>query len=139
MEIISWSKTYETGNPIVDGQHKKLFTLINNINVGISEKRPKEVLLEIIDGLSAYVETHFKTEEDLMITTVYPEYPTHKQAHNDLREQAEKLIQLFRLDKVDLTATISKFLSDWLKHHINEIDMKMIGWVQDQQLLDNRN
>ena len=130
METISWSKNYETGNPIVDGQHKKLFTLINNINVGISEKRPKEVLLEIIDGLSAYVETHFKTEEDLMKSISYPDFENHRQEHNILKEQSEKLIKLFRLGKVDLTATISKFLSDWLKNHIQEIDKKMIDWLK---------
>ncbi|MBK7629982.1 MAG: hemerythrin family protein [Ignavibacteriales bacterium] len=133
METITWSKNYETGHPIVDGQHKKLFVLINNINAGISEKKSKDMLLEIIDGLSAYVETHFKTEEDLMISANYPDYPTHKQEHDSLRDQAGKLIQLFKLDKVDLTATISKFLSDWLKHHINEIDIKMIKWVQEQE------
>jgi hemerythrin len=139
METITWSKNYETGHPIVDGQHKKLFTLINHINTGISEKKSKEVLLEIIDGLSAYVETHFKTEEDLMISAGYPYYSIHKQEHDSLREQAGKLIQLFKLDKVDLTATISKFLSDWLKHHINEIDIKMIKWVQEHELVHDRN
>ena len=40
------------------------------------------------------------------------------------------------MDKVDLTATISKFLSDWLQHHINEIDIKMIKWVQEKEKIE---
>lgn len=130
METIYWSKSYVTGHPVVDGQHKNLFMLINNVTSDLSEKKSKAVLLETIDKLASYVDIHFKTEEDLMITSHYPDFDTHKQEHDSLREQAGKLIQLFKLDKVDLTATISKFLSDWLKHHINEIDIKMISWIQ---------
>ena len=137
MEKIIWSKNYETGHPVVDGQHKNLFTLINTVNTGIAEKKSKEILLDIIDRLSSYVEVHFKTEEDLMLASGYPDFNSHKKEHDSLQEQAGKLIQLFKLDRVDLTATISKFLSDWLKHHINEIDIKMIKWVQEHEMVDS--
>jgi hemerythrin len=136
METVTWSKNYETGNPIVDGQHKNLFVMINNLKVGLSEKQSKITLVDTIERLSSYVETHFKTEEDLMLTSHYPDYAKHKEEHDSLREQAEKLIQLFKMDKVDLTATISKFLSDWLQHHINEIDIKMIKWVQEKEKIE---
>lgn len=132
METIKWFKSFETGHPIVDGQHKNLFSLINNLQLGMSENHNKILLAQTVERLSDYIETHFRTEEDLMISTTYPDYTAHKQEHEKLKEQAAKLIQLFNMDKVDLTATVSKFLSDWLKHHINEIDIKMINWVKSQ-------
>jgi len=129
-ELISWSKIFETGNPVVDGQHKNLFKMINDLNAGIEEGRANYVLAETIEKLSAYITIHFNTEEDLMVKNFYPDYQIHKQAHSDLKEQASKLIKLFCLKKVDLTATISKFLSDWLQHHIKETDVKLIEWLR---------
>jgi hemerythrin len=133
METIDWSKIYETGHPVVDGQHRKLFKLINDLNIALSQDDSKFMINDSIDKLSAYVITHFKTEEDLMKATSYPDYIFHKQEHDNLKEQTEKLIKLFTLGKVDLTATISKFLSDWLKHHIQGIDMKMIDWLKENE------
>jgi hemerythrin len=130
---IDWSKIYETGHPVVDGQHRKLFKLINELNIALSVEDSKLRITDSIDQLSAYVETHFKTEEDLMKSTSYPDYIAHKQEHDNLKEQSEKLIKLFGFGKVDLTATISKFLSDWLKHHIQGIDKKMIDWLKQHE------
>mgnify|MGYP003537755097 FL=1 len=131
MDLVTWSKNYETGHPVVDGQHRNLFKLINDLNIASSKQDTNNMITDSIDKLSAYVATHFQTEEDLMKATSYPDYNAHKQEHNNLKEQAEKLIKLFRLGKVDLTATISNFLSDWLKHHIQEIDKKMIDWLKE--------
>ena len=133
METIDWSKIYETGHPVVDGQHRNLFKLINDLNIALSKQDTNNMITDSIDKLSAYVETHFQTEEDLMKATSYPDYNAHKQEHDSLKEQAEKLIKLFGLGKVDLTATISKFLSDWLKIHIQEIDKKMIDWLKQNE------
>lgn len=132
MELITWNKSYETGHPIVDGQHKNLFSLVNNLHSAIQDGHKKLVLIETMEKLAAYVDTHFKTEEELMLASGYPNFQSHKQMHDHLQDQAFKLIKLFSLGKVDLTATISKFLSDWLTDHIMEIDIKMIEWVKKQ-------
>jgi hemerythrin-like metal-binding protein len=41
--------------------------------------------------LSDYVGTHFKTEEDLMKSISYPDFDTHKQEHDNLKEQSKKI------------------------------------------------
>lgn len=132
MELITWNKSYETGHPIVDGQHKNLFSLVNNLHIAIQDGHKKLMLIETMEKLASYVDTHFKTEEELMLASGYPNFDSHKQIHDQLKDQAFKLIKLFSLGKVDLTATISKFLSDWLTEHIMEIDIKMIDWVKKQ-------
>lgn len=129
-ELVKWDKSFETGNPVVDGQHKKLFEMINNLNFSIEQKRSGHLLAEILDKLSVYVANHFNTEEELMIKYSYPEYSVHKQAHDELKEKTSKLIKLYELKKVDLTATVSQFLSDWIKDHIKDTDMKFIEWLR---------
>ncbi len=133
MDTIDWSKIYETGHPVVDGQHRNLFKLIKDLNFDMQQQDSKVTVADSIDKLSSYVATHFKTEEDLMKAMSYPDYEVHKIIHDGLKEQSEKLIKLYKLGKVDLTATISKFLSDWLKHHIQDIDMKMIAWLKENE------
>lgn len=132
MELVSWNKSFETGHPIVDGQHKKLFAMVNQLYNAIEEKHTKLVLTDTIEKLSDYVVTHFKTEEEIMLTHYFPDYENHKKKHEELKEQAFKLIKLFNLGTVDLTATIAKFLSDWLKDHILENDIKMINWLKEK-------
>jgi hemerythrin len=132
MELITWNKSYETGHPIIDGQHKKLFSLVNQLNKAIEEKHTKLILADIIEKLSDYVATHFKTEEEIMIANKFPSFELHKKQHEELKEQAFKLIKLFNLSTIDLSATISKFLSDWLKDHILEKDVKMISWLKEK-------
>jgi|WetSurMetagenome_2_1015567.scaffolds.fasta_scaffold273917_2 hemerythrin len=129
-EIITWNKSFETGNPVVDGQHKNLFKMINDLHSGIEEGSASYFLTEIIEKLSNYITIHFNTEEDLMLNNFYPGYKDHKKAHTELKEQADKLIKLFLLKKVDLTATISQFLSDWLQNHIKDTDIKFIEWLR---------
>lgn len=137
MELITWNKNFETGHPIVDGQHKNLFTMINNLHTSIEAGHPNLVLMETMEKLSAYVETHFNTEEELMIHNSYENYDEHKREHENLKEQALKLIKLFGMQKVDLTATISQFLSSWLTHHISEVDIKMIKWLKEKNTIDS--
>ena len=107
MELVAWNKSLETGHPIVDGQHKNLFAMINNLHTSIQEGHSNLVLIETMEKLSAYVETHFKTEEELMISHHYEQYAEHKLEHDNLREQSLKLIKLFGMHKVDLTATVN--------------------------------
>ncbi len=132
-EFIAWTKSFETRNPVVDGQHKNLFKMINDLRAANLEGRANYILAEIMEKLTFYVTTHFKTEEDLMVTNCYPDYKVHKQLHQDLTEQFSKLMMLFDLKKVDLTATICQFLSDWLQNHIKEIDMRFIEWLRGKE------
>ena len=133
-KIITWDKSYVTGNPVVDGQHKNLFKMINELNTGIEDRGSYLMLSDTIEKLSVYVSIHFKTEEDLMSKYHYPEYLLHKQEHDNLKEQTAKLLRLFSLKKVDLTATISQFLSDWLQNHIKVTDIKFIEWMKTKEV-----
>lgn len=128
---IKWDAAFQTGHPVVDGQHKNLFVLVNKLQEAISEKKSKMVVQDAIDLLTDYINTHFKTEEEIMQSNGYPEYESHKMAHDGLKEYAMKLIKLYHINKVDLTATIYHFLSEWIQNHIKEVDYKMINWLNE--------
>ena len=128
---IKWDAAFQTGHPVVDGQHKNLFVLVNKLQEAISEKKSKMVVQDAIDLLTDYINTHFKTEEEIMQSNGYTEYETNKKEHDGLKEYAMKLIKLYHINKVDLTATIYHFLSEWIQNHIKEVDYKMINWLNE--------
>lgn len=132
MEQIKWDAAFKTGHPIIDGQHKNLFALVNKLQEAISENNSKMAVQDAIDLLSDYINTHFNTEEEIMQTNGYPDFEKHKMAHDELKEQTLKLIKLYQLNKVDLSATIYNFLAKWIQNHIKETDYKMITWLNEK-------
>ena len=113
MPIAIWMPKYETGNPAVDRQHKRLFELGPTLR-----------------ALAAYTLEHFATEEGYMRSTGYGNYARHKAVHDQLARQVKDLMAQYEEGSLALPGTLSKFLADWLTHHIKEEDMEMISWLR---------
>jgi hemerythrin len=132
MSVIQWGKEFETGNVQVDMQHKKLFAMVNELDQGVSQGKGREVIGHVLDELAAYVVEHFATEERLMQTLKYPDYTIHKVQHDTLAKQATDIIKGYKSGEMVLPVTLTQFLGDWLRTHINNHDKKMIQWVKTQ-------
>lgn len=130
MEIVTWNDSYATGNAMVDSQHKHLFGLVNSLHEAILAQKGKDVLEPTLDKLAKYVVEHFATEERLMREKNYPQFQRHHQKHVELTKQATDIISNFKSGKLTLTMTLSKFLGDWIRHHIHEEDTAMITWLK---------
>jgi hemerythrin len=131
MDIVNWDAKYQTGNATVDTQHKELFRMVNSLHSAIVEGHGKEAMGPTLDKLAKYVVEHFETEQKLMVQKKYPGYPAHKAIHEDLTKKAVDLIEKYHAGKLALSITVSQFLGDWVKHHIQDEDIKMIKWVQE--------
>ena len=130
MSIITWNDSYNTGHAEVDRQHQELFVMVNVLHQAIIDGKGKEVLGKTLDGLATYVVTHFKTEEGMMVQAKYPGYQVHKAVHDTLTKQAVEIIEGYTSGTSVLSITLSRFLSDWLQHHIDGEDKKMIAFIR---------
>jgi len=130
MPIAIWMPKYETGNPAVDRQHKRLFELVNDLHHGIIAGHGRETLGPTLRALAAYTLEHFATEEGYMRSTGYGNYARHKAVHDQLARQVKDLMAQYEEGSLALPGTLSKFLADWLTHHIKEEDMEMISWLR---------
>jgi hemerythrin len=75
---------------------------------------------------------HFQTEEQIMLLAQYPDYEIHKQKHQYLMEHVIEL-----MDKADnnsslLAIELSRFLTEWLIHHIKGEDVPLIKFLHLQ-------
>ncbi len=132
MSIAFWRKEYETGNSQIDRQHKHLFDIINVLHNAMMKGEGKDVLKPTLYELIKYTKEHFATEEKLMQSSHYPHYHTHKLKHDELTAQVLQIKHKFDDHEEFITVELSKFLTNWLVHHIKGDDQQMIKFLQSK-------
>ena len=89
---IPWDDRYEIGIEMIDYQHKKLFDLVNRLYYLEDTGSYKEDLRVILYEFSDYMQTHFKDEEEYMLSISYPALEEHKQLHKEIIEYLSQII-----------------------------------------------
>jgi len=128
MEFARWEERYETGNVGVDDQHRRLFGLLNDLHDALMAGEAKERMGATLGSLASYTVEHFRAEERLMAEIAYPGLPEHRRRHEELASQVGQLVADHASGRLTLPLTLARFLVDWLRHHIEEEDMRMVAW-----------
>lgn len=136
--IAQWRKEYETGDMLVDEQHKSLFSIINSLYNAMLEGQGEVLLNKTIETLKDYTNIHFEAEEDFMLRYNYPNYEDHHKKHEILKEKVWNFdYDNDKIDSVQKTIKLSHFLMDWLINHIKHEDKKMIDYCCHHQKIDS--
>lgn len=124
-----WSTTLETGDPLVDAQHRDIHALVDYVEA--AEDRPAEIL-EVLDRLMQHVDAHFATEEALMRRAGYDgeRAEEHIAEHRDLTQSAREQVLKFRSGELMSTVPLVEFLRQWLGTHVYEHDLDFIEYVR---------
>lgn len=131
MPLACWRDEYRTGNHLVDHQHQQLFEIVNSLHEAMLQGHGREILGKTLKSLAHYTLEHFQTEEQLMLTYVYPHYAEHKGRHEELKTKVLALIANFEASS-SLAIEVSHFLTEWLIHHIKGEDQKMIRYLREK-------
>ncbi|MHA1597704.1 MAG: bacteriohemerythrin [Alphaproteobacteria bacterium] len=114
----TWSKDYETGNTMVDQEHKALLELVNLI-LEVDQKKDieeREQALRVeLAALHRYVGQHFTNEEQLLDAVGSPHFAKQCLQHNVLRSE----LSFFWVPGQEIPAheTIHE-LAVWSKEHL---------------------
>jgi len=131
MPIAEWSDKFETGIEEIDAQHKHLFEVINRLAACFKEGRAQAGAKESLAFLNDYTKEHFYTEEEFMRVAGYPKLASHQLEHTELLTKVQNL--MVKMDEGYLiTADVATFVADWLAHHINEVDMGYVHFLQER-------
>jgi len=125
MAFINWNDTYSIGVLKIDNQHKRLVQIINELSDAMGAGKGKDVLGKVLNELVLYVNTHFKSEEELMLQHGYEEYETHRYEHEKLTDEVKRFLEDLQTGKALLTGQIMNFLRNWLMDHIVVKDKKL--------------
>lgn len=134
MAFFIWKDEYSVKVNQLDDQHKRLFTMLDEVYDKMMEFKGGETVASVLSGIVNYTMTHLADEERLMQSYGYPEYASHKLAHDNLKARVQEYLDKeARGERVDLI-DVALFLKNWLFSHIAEVDKRYSAYFNSQGL-----
>jgi hemerythrin len=130
MPLIEWNNAFSVDIQKIDEQHKKFFSLVNLLYDSIMQSKSEEVVSSVLKELQQYVIFHFQSEESWMKLFHYPDMNAHLLEHQEGAKTINKLVLEYERGIKTVDIELLKFLSEWLQHHILEVDRKYIPYFQ---------
>lgn len=127
---ISWSKAFESGHPLIDGQHRRLFGLASEAMSILLARESREEEEALLDQLIDHMDQHFLTEEALLEDVNDPGLNLHKAEHVAMIAKAKSLRDRFHKREA-ITKELVTFLSDEvISSHIVRENLSQIASLQ---------
>ncbi len=132
--FIEWdNERYSTEIERFDEQHKRLFTLLNDLYLAMEEGQSEQRVGDTLRELERYTEYHFGDEEEFMQDCGFAMdcadcFFNHREMHEEFAAKVKELRQKHE-DGEYITMEMLMFARDWLDSHIAGLD-------QDQSYSD---
>lgn len=123
MSEFTWSNQLSIGVAPMDRYHQKIIEYMNALAVATERNAGFSELDAAFSKLIAFTRRHFSDEEKFMASIKYERITTHKAIHTKLLEELDGHYQAFR-GSHEVSESIFRFLTFWLKSHICGIDKK---------------
>ena len=130
MSLLQWDDKYSVKVEEIDKQHKGLIDQVNKLHNAMKSGHGSDVVVEIIDELIKYSDSHFVTEENYMKEANYPQLKDHRQEHIKFREEVEKIKAKAEESTVGLSLKLLRFISEWLTNHFAGEDQKYVPYIK---------
>jgi hemerythrin len=120
-ERLTWNDLYSVHVQRLDGQHKRLFEVLNELEVAINTRSPR-VVSSLVEELLDSVRAHFAAEEEVLRQTAYPGLERHRAEHQ--RFTTDLLDSKRKVDGglLVVSSELITYLQTWLRHHILSVD-----------------
>lgn len=127
MNYWNWDPSLSVGITIIDDQHKRIITYLNDLHTARNHKDDEKITLILIN-LIDYTVTHFSFEESLMKQAGYPISTEHQKVHNAFIERI-KNYETQHQEGQDISRKLMSELRLWLTNHIKYEDKKYVPYV----------
>jgi hemerythrin len=129
----SWDESLATGNKLIDGQHRELIALVDELK-DVQDAAEAEVL-RVLDKVMHSVLDHFYSEEDLMTQVGYPPIPTQRmvEQHQEFKSYGRLRVLEFRTGVMLSLLPLQAFLGEFLKVHEFGMDRLLADWIREQK------
>eukprot|EP00906_Rhabdomonas_costata_P009493 RCo013424 len=118
---VVWSEIYLVGVPLIDTQHRKLFTLVESLRLAFVLHKADTVVMKTLKGVLSYCAEHFESEELLMQVVGYPSFASHVAQHRQFTATAQGYAERFERGEL-VPEELFKGLLDWLVTHVMTVD-----------------
>ena len=130
-ELVTWTDGLSCGVKVIDDQHKRLVSLVNEMfnNVTGNCTQEQDYFSRISQEAIMYVTNHFSTEEKIMLVTKFPGYAEHKREHDSFVLVFVENIRDYKAGKRFTLSTLTRFLKDWILSHIALLDKQYFEYA----------
>jgi hemerythrin-like metal-binding protein len=122
MALFEWNPKYSVGVELFDDQHKRLFSLLNQLHDGMHYGHREAILHTVLLELTIYIEEHFSAEEAAMAFHGYSGIAAHRAEHDKLRAEVQSFLRKCEAGELTLNVEIVNFVLEWLTVHIMKTD-----------------
>lgn len=122
MALFEWNSKFSVGVECFDDQHKRLFSLLNQLHDGLHAGHREAILHTVLLELTTYIEEHFAAEEAAMAFHGYSDLAAHRAEHDKLRAQVQSFLRRCEAGELTLNVEIVNFVLNWLTVHIMKTD-----------------
>ena len=127
--VDSWDESLETGNAVIDSQHRQLIHLVDAL------KEPHtDNIFSILNEVMDFTNIHFLSEEELMDEVNYPPDAAREMIyqHMDFKAYARLRILEFRHTRPFDIMPFQSFTENFLKVHEFGRDRQLADWIKQQ-------
>ncbi|MGE8362651.1 bacteriohemerythrin [Pseudomonas sp.] len=129
MAYLEWSDDLDTGIAVIDGQHRRIVDMINQLHVAQQSGRPEGVA-QVIEELVDYTISHFAFEEAMLEEAGYIFTKAHKRVHEVFIKRVAGYRARF-VQGEDITEELKSLLGRWLFGHIRNDDQNYVAAVTE--------
>ena len=86
------TKDLETGNVVIDQEHKELFRAVNQLMDSCHMGQGRSAMESAIKFLTDYVDRHFAHEEQLQQAGGYPNRAPHRVFHEEYKKKLKQIV-----------------------------------------------
>ena len=105
--------------------------MTESLSKAIREGRGHKVIGKIISDLIAYIERHFKREEDLFKKAKFNDADAHCQKHREIEKVVRDIANRYLVDTKSVDShEFLMFLEKWLVQHIMRSDMEYVPSIR---------
>ncbi len=125
------TKDLETGNALIDSEHRQLFDAVNTLMDACSAGKGRMTIKNTAQFLGDYVIKHFRDEENLQKNSHYPGYASHRQFHRGYTQTLNNICKEIETDGPTISA-LSKMNQHIgvLVSHIRSEDKKLAEFLK---------
>lgn len=121
MTNLQWLDEYNTGNEIIDQQHRYLFDLANQLLDPFNDFQATYHKFLVLDH---FLKDHFDAEEKLMAEHNFSDIKPHKKAHGLLLAELDDIGQEIVRGEMNKDKILN-FMRHWLFDHFLKMDMSL--------------
>ena len=126
---LSWRPAYESGQPLIDRQHRGLFADANGLLGAILSGLPADEVTSLVDNLIRDIVQHFADEEAIITAAGYPDAIAHAGIHRGLVEKAGVLVGHFQAGNLGLGELFQFLAQDVVALHMLRADREFFPYV----------